>query len=69
MLNLIIHGGVTVHFQICLIPETLPVVGLTHHHPMIDHYPVSRKVPKIGALAVHLENLKPHLSNAKAPLS
>ena len=70
MLNLITHGGVTVHFLICPIPETLPVVGLTHH-PMTDRYPVSRKVLKIGALAVHLElpNQKPHLSNAKALVS
>jgi hypothetical protein len=68
MLNLIAHGGVTVHFLTCPMPETFPVVGLTHH-PMIDHYPVSRKVLKIGALAVHLENQKPHLSNAKVLVS
>jgi hypothetical protein len=70
MLNLIIHGGVTVHFLIFPIPETLPVVGLTHH-PMTDHYPVSRKVLRIGALAVHLELpiQKPHFSNAKALVS
>ena len=69
MLNLITHGGVTVHFLICPIPETLPVVGLTHH-PMTDHYPVSRKVLKIGALAVlELPNQKRHLSNAKAQVS
>ena len=70
MLNLITRGGVTVLFLICPIPETLPVVGLTHH-PMIDHYPVSRKVLKIGVLAVLLElpNQKPHLLNAKALVS
>ena len=66
MLNLIAHGGETVHFPICPILETFPVVGLTHH-PMIDHYPVSRKVLKIGALTVHigLPIQKPHLLNAK----
>jgi hypothetical protein len=70
MPNLITHGGVTVHFLICPMPETLLVVGLTHH-PMTDYYPVSRKVLKIGALAVHLElpSQKPHLSNAKALVS
>ena len=70
MLNLITHGGVTVHFLICPIPETFPVVGLTHP-PMTDHYPVSRKVLKIGALPVHFElpNQKPHLLNVKALVS
>ena len=71
MLNLITHGGVTVRCLIYPILETLPVVGLIHH-PMTDHYPVSRKVLKIGALAVHLELLNhqmPHLSNTKARVS
>ena len=70
MLNLTTHGGVTVHFLICPIPETLHVVGLTQH-PMTDPYPVSRKVLTIGALPVHFElpNQKPHLSNVKALVS
>ena len=70
MLNLIAHGGVTVHFLICPIPEMLHVVGLIHH-PMIDHYPISQKVLKIGALAGPLEVpiQRPHPSNAKALVS
>ena len=66
VLNLTTHGGVTAHYLICPIPGTLLVVGLTHHS-MTDHYPVSRKVLKIGVIAVHLESLNqmPHLSNAK----
>ena len=65
MLNLITHGGVTVHF---LIQETLPVVGLTHY-PTTDNYQVSRKVLTTGALTVDLPNQKLHLSNAKALVS
>lgn len=58
--NLITHGGATVHCPIC------PVVVLMHH-PMTDHYPVSRKVLKTGALNVSLEvpNQISHLSNVK----
>ena len=67
MRNLIAHGGVMVRCLICPILERLPVVGLMHH-PMTDHYLVSRKVLKIGALAVH-ENLMPHLSSTRALVS
>jgi hypothetical protein len=64
--NSITHGGVTVRCLIYPIPEMLPVVGLTHL-PTTDRYPASRKVLKIGALAVLLEfpNQMPLLSNAK----